>query len=61
MVKTHKLSNKGNDAIKKRPGLHKTVYAVLALTVLIAIFGMGALIHNNVSFTSDEAFTTQVD
>ncbi|MFA5252260.1 MAG: hypothetical protein WC454_06730, partial [Phycisphaerae bacterium] len=48
-------------AIKKRPGLHKTVYAVLALTVLIAIFGMGALIHNNVSFTSDEVFTTQVD
>jgi len=61
MAKAHKLSNKRNDAVKKRPVLHKMVIAVLVSTVLIVVFSIGVLVYNNVSFTSDEVFAAQVD
>ncbi|MDD5063937.1 MAG: hypothetical protein PHQ35_04145 [Phycisphaerae bacterium] len=61
MTKAHELSNIKNDAVKKRPVLRKTVIIVLVLIVLTAIIGVAALIHNNVSFTSDEVFAEQMD
>jgi hypothetical protein len=61
MAKAHELSDEKNDAVKKHPVLHKMVIAVLVSTVLIVVFSIGVLVYNNVSFTSDDAFTTQVD
>jgi hypothetical protein len=61
MAKDHKLSNKKNEAVEKRPILRKLVIAVFVLAVLIVVFGTGALVCNNVSFTNDTAFAMQVD
>lgn len=55
------LPNIGGSDVKRRPILRRTIYATLFLTVLIVVSGIGALIHNNVSLTSNDAFAAQID
>jgi hypothetical protein len=61
MAKEHTLPDKKNETVEKHPILRKAVIAVLVSAVLIVVFGTGALVCNNVSFTNDMAFAMQVD
>jgi hypothetical protein len=61
MVKEHKSSDNQGGTKTEHPILRMVATAWSVLAVLIIISGAGAMVNNNVSVVSDEAFTKRVD
>jgi hypothetical protein len=59
MTEEHETRKAG--PVKRRRTLRRVIIAALVLTALVAVFGAGLLLYDNISLVSDETFAEQID